>query len=84
MVFCPYEPKNAVLKSKLEDHLKTCPKKKELEEIASKKWYTKGINFMNPQLKSCFDNLVTQETSLKNLDQTMIQSISDKIEEFYT
>jgi hypothetical protein len=30
MVFCPYEPKNTVLKSKLEEHLKTCPKKLEL------------------------------------------------------
>jgi len=55
MVFCPFEPKNAVLKDKLEEHLKTCPKKKELDDIASKPWYYKGINFMNPDLPSCFD-----------------------------
>ena len=29
-IFCPYEPKNTVLKSKLEEHLKTCPKRLEL------------------------------------------------------
>ena len=58
MVTCPYEPKNQVLKSKLEDHLKTCPKKRELEEIASKPFYQKGINFMNPELFSCFDNQI--------------------------
>jgi hypothetical protein len=55
MVFCPYEPKNAVLKSKLEDHLKTCPKRLEIEAIKAKKWYSLGINFMNPQHKSSFD-----------------------------
>ena len=55
MVFCPYEPKNAVLKSKLEQHLKTCPKRLELEEIKKKPFYTEGVNFMNPGEKSVFD-----------------------------
>ena len=37
MVFCPFEPKNAVLKTKLEEHLKTCPKRLEIESIKAKK-----------------------------------------------
>ena len=36
MVLCPYEPQNYVLKIKLEDHLKTCPKRLELELISKK------------------------------------------------
>ena len=32
-IFCPYEPKNAILKSKFEEHLKTCPKRLELEKM---------------------------------------------------
>ena len=49
MVFCPYEPKNSVLKSKLDEHLKTCPKKIEIEEMESKQWFMKDINFCNPE-----------------------------------
>ena len=63
MVFCPYEPKNAVLKSKLDEHLKTCPKKLLLDEIFKKEWHTKGINFMNPDLPSCFDAECRDEKS---------------------
>jgi len=55
MVFCPYEPKNSVLKSKLEEHLKTCPKRLELEAIKKKPWYKEGINFCNPALQSSFE-----------------------------
>ena len=47
MVYCPYEPKNAILKHKLEEHLKTCPKKKELEQMELKTWFKRGINFIN-------------------------------------
>ena len=84
MVLCPYEPRNLVLKSKLDDHLKTCPKKRELDEIASKQWYTKHINFMNPNLPSCFDNLVTDETKLANVDKSILTCIATKIEQFYS
>ena len=49
MVFCPYEPKNSVLKSKLDEHLKTCPKKIEIEEMEIKQWFMKDINFCNPE-----------------------------------
>ena len=70
MVFCPYEPKNTILKSKLEEHLKTCPKKLELEEIEKKLWFSKGINFCNPHLLSYFD--ISKEErdkqQLKNLE----------------
>lgn len=48
MVFCPYEPKNAIFKDKLEEHLKKCPKRLELEKIKSKPFFNKGINFFNP------------------------------------
>ena len=79
---CPYEPKNAILKDKLEEHLKTCPKKRELDEIASKPWYSKGINFMNPELPSCFDKECREE-KLSTLDQETVKVISDKISNLY-
>ena len=85
MVLCPYEPKNLVLKSKLEDHLKTCPKKRELEEIAAKPFFAKGINFMNPTLHSCFENQIkdNQEQQLKCLDSKMISQLEAKVLAFY-
>ena len=74
MVFCPFEPKNAVLKSKLEEHIKTCPKRIELEKISSKLWYTKGINFANPDLPSCFD-AESREDKLSKLDPEIQEAI---------
>lgn len=64
MVFCPYEPKNLVLKSKLDEHLKTCPKKLELERMQKKKWYSKDINYCNPEYPSSFDD--TKEDRYEN------------------
>jgi hypothetical protein len=74
MVFCPFEPKNAVLKSKLEEHIKTCPKRIELEKISSKLWYTRGINFANPDLPSCFD-AESREDKLSKLDPEIQEAI---------
>ena len=85
MVFCPYEPKNAVLKSKLDEHLKTCPKRIELEQIQSKRWYKKGINFFNPELRSTFDQTREQreDNQLKNMDKDTLDALVLKINTFY-
>ena len=82
MVFCPFEPKNSVLKSKLEEHLKTCPKRRELEEIAAKPWYKCGINFMNPELPSCFDP-ENREDKLSNHSEEEVACISAKINNLF-
>ena len=85
MVFCPYEPENAVLKSKLAEHLKTCPKRIELEQIQSKRWYKKGINFFNVELKSCLEQTreEREDNQLKNMDKDLLQALVDKINTFY-
>ena len=85
MVFCPYEPKNAVLKSKLEEHLKTCPKRLEVESIKSKPWFKEGINFMNPHFKSSFDMSVQERdaSALSKLNPEVVDEIIDKINTLY-
>lgn len=85
MVFCPYEPKNAVLKDKLQEHLKTCPKRLELEVMSKKAWYSEGVNFANPSLPSCFEMSEDERKAnqLKNLDAAKLQVILGKIDAFY-
>jgi len=75
MVFCPYEPKNAVLKDKLEEHLKTCPKRLEIEAVRGRAWFREGINFRNPELRSCFElsEKERNDNQLKNLDRDKLE-----------
>ena len=44
-VFCPYEPKNRLLKTALESHLKVCPKALEISKMETQPFFNKGINF---------------------------------------
>jgi hypothetical protein len=76
MVFCPFEPKNAVLKSKLDDHLKTCPKKREIEEIQKKPWFKDGINFCNRDASK-------NETQLKDIDPEKVETVVRKINDLF-
>jgi len=43
-VFCPIDPSHAILKSKLETHLKICPKLKYEQTLKSAIWFSKGLN----------------------------------------
>lgn len=85
MVCCPYEPKNFILKSKLDEHLKTCPKRLEIESIRAKPWFKEGINFMNPQFKSSFDLTVEERdaAALSKLDPEIVEEITNKINKLY-
>ena len=85
VVTCPYEPKNQVLKHKLQEHLKTCPKRLEIEQIEAKSWFSKGINFMNPDKPSNFD-LSPEEreaSQLKYLDPGVLRDLTKAVETGY-
>ena len=66
-VICPLEGKHAVLRSRLESHLKVCPKAKFVENISNQLWFEQGAN---AGLNVKGNNVESIQESIKKKEET--------------